>query len=99
MVDQREGAAEALAALDMRGESSGEGSIGAGQASPPARPKQPGFGVIGAGGSSGSGPIGPLQALGLAIAGAVLTLALAIPLVRRRARRAQSSASPEGPHA
>lgn len=78
---------------------SGEGSIGAGPASPPARSKQPGFGAIGAGGSSGSGPIGPLQALGLALAGAVLTLALAIPLVRRRARRAQSSASPEGPHA
>jgi hypothetical protein len=78
---------------------SGEGSIGAGPASPPARPKQPGFGAIGAGGSLGSGPIGPLQTLGLALAGAVLTLTLAILLVRRRARRAHSPASPEGPHA
>jgi hypothetical protein len=78
---------------------SGEGSIGAGPASPAARPKQPGFGAIGAGGSLGSGPIGPLQTLGLALAGAVLTLTLAILLVRRRARRAHSPASPEGPHA
>jgi acyl-coenzyme A thioesterase PaaI-like protein len=77
----------------------GSGGPGGGLESPGARQLEPGLAESGASGSGGSGLTVLLEALAMALLGASLALAIAVPLLRRRARPPRPAGPPEAPHA
>lgn len=73
-------------------------STGAG-ASPTNRPLEPGLAANETGGGAGTAGLGLLQALAMALLGALLALAVVVPIVRRTARTDGLGASGEAPRA
>jgi hypothetical protein len=77
----------------------GSAGPGGGLESPGAPRLEPGLAESGASASGGPGLSALLQALAMALLGAILALAIAATLVRRRAHQPRPAGPQEGPHA
>ena len=72
------------------------GVLGSGLETPDTRQIEPGLAENGTSGSANPGLAVLLEALAMALLGAILALTIAVPLVRRRARQPPSGGSPGG---
>jgi len=79
--------------------SASAGGLGHGLETPGVRQVEPGLLAGSASGSGGSGPLLMLGALAMALLGAIVALAIVVPLVRRQVREPDASAPQEAPRA
>jgi hypothetical protein len=75
------------------------GVLGSGLETPDTRQIEPGLAENGTSGSANPGLAVLLEALAMALLGAILALTIAVPLVRRRARQPRPAGPQEAPHA